>query len=96
MRPGCIQRPVVLTQMNAIGIHRGGQLNIVVDDKQGAVVPAELAQGFGLATPPLLPGALVAILDDGGPADERPFHIPNQSGTRSGVRNGVDAAYEMC
>ena len=44
---GHIRGQVVLTQMNAIGIHGQGQINPVVDDQQSAVITAESSQGSG-------------------------------------------------
>ena len=75
---GHIRGQVVLTQMNAIGIHCQGQINPVVDDQQSAVITAESSQGSGFRQSFQVASGFTAVLNHGHTAAQSSCHAIDQ------------------
>jgi len=58
---------VSLAQMNPVGVHRQGQIHPVVDQEQGTMPGAELAQGAGFGEALAVLGLLGAVLHQPNP-----------------------------
>ena len=56
--------------MNAIGVHAQGEIDIVIDDQQSLISPAQVAQGQCAGSAAAMIIVLVPILDQPGTADQ--------------------------
>ena len=82
--PCQLGRQVVLAQMHAVGVHRQGQIDAVIDEEQRSMAPAQRSQGLRFGQAAAVVGLLGAVLHQAHPRLQRCLHHTLKIGQRAG------------